>query len=173
MKRNCNISGFVVHLYLVYTIFSALQLVVGVLGNIHSDGLLIPVWVPFVFFVFMMFFLFIITSHGFINVKFELLNDALAQLNLLLREKQAALMMKEEEDDEQMHIKLQTNAELLTALLKTKKTCANFLGVPITTRMLGTIYGELMFTTLVALQFLLNRFDTTFTLGYLPQPINK
>ena len=116
--------------------------------------------------MFVLFFLMVITSHGLINIKFETLNDSLAQLNLLLRLK----ISNSNNDDER--VVLAANAELIAALLKTKKLVASFLGIPVTPRMLTAIFAELGFACVIIFQFFIASFNDAFTVGILPRVKN-
>ena len=133
------------------------QLLIGVISNLSADEdqsrILIPFWLPLAFFIVSIITIVCVTFMGMINLRVRDLLQVVARMHFNLR----LAITENNQSCEESYEAMKDNAELLTSILKIDPNVANLLGIPITPRLMTTIWTELLFGILVITQFLLTR----------------
>ena len=152
----------IVKLYACYSFINFLQVIVGILSSYMTKsgedenefGLLTPFWVVLLMFGVGLSFLSVISFLGFINLALMGMREAIAQYNVtirLMRGECRAAGSPERKDE------LDSMGDILSSLLTLECNVANFLGLPINTKLLSLFWSNGCFVAFVVFQFVFFR----------------
>ena len=136
----CTQFEMIVKLNVLYSFVSLVMVSTAVLHYYvasDSDRLLVPAWTVTILFGGLLSFLVQITFVAYINICLQKLNNVLSHYHVTI-----VMLRAEKSHTQERKEELVIMSDLVSTLLRLDSNVANFLGLPITTRLITVLWGN-------------------------------